>query len=687
MTSSWLITRSMLFTAALLLVSDHALAQSPRVIDTKSTVQLKQSKEPSIGATVNKADQKLGQQFFKLYQKKDFPAANALIDQIKNPTLKDIMLWSYYRAPQSGASFKEIVDFYNAHPTWPDRSGLQVRAEEVLNSNVDPQQIISFFDANPPLTPKGVMLYLQTLIQNNQLEKAQKAAKTAWTKVTFSPAELTSFLETTQNWLSTEDYQQKIDNLMGQSLWDDAEALIPFLKSDQQELIRERLKFIRADKQTWDKLWIKMGKRAQADPIILFERLKNLRQQDRVKDAMLVIEDHEDTIADFEKSNDANKWWQERNNLIRQALADKDYKTAYQLAAHNGYQNGVPLAEAEFVAGWIALTFLDKPGEARKHFERLYSNVASPISLSRGAYWVAQTYKAENDSGDANEWLKKAAQFKSTFYGQLALAELDPSGTFELPTDNPDPAIVERLSGQDITQAYLILPQLNQPDLQTLFFQAMLDNLKDEAEYAALASIVMNQKRPDHAVLVARRALSKQHFIPQGYPVLEKAPTTENADLPLVHGVIRQESNFDKNAVSSSGALGLMQLLPTTAREVALAKRLGYSEKQLTADPQYNANVGSIYLGKQIDAFGGSYILAVAAYNAGPGRVKQWLNTYGDPRRSNTNPLTWIELIPFNETRNYVQRVLENTMIYRKLMGETVSNDTILKELKRGTSQ
>jgi soluble lytic murein transglycosylase len=367
-------------------------------------------------------------------------------------------------------------------------------------------------------------------------------------------------------------------------------------------------------------------------------------------------------------------FWAERSLLARSALSEAGAGEAYRVASTHGLASGREFADAEWLSGWIALRFMQQPEPASTHFLTLFENVSHPVSRARGAYWSARASAQAGDAEAAMLWHRAAAQHAVAFYGQLSAAEIRPGEPLRLPSDPPaTPAEARSFQTHPLTRAVRLLAATGELEAQRAFL-LRLGEAGDTAGWKDLtASLAYEIGRPDLAVFVARQSIrAGAPLVRNGYPVVaipDGGSLAQPVETPLLLAVIRQESSFDPRALSPAGAKGLMQLMPGTARSVASGLGLGYSPASLTESPDYNISLGRAYLASMLSRFGGSYVLSLAAYNAGPGRVNQWLRSNGDPRLGEDAAVDWIELIPFNETRNYVQRCLENLQVYRARSG------------------
>jgi len=359
-----------------------------------------------------------------------------------------------------------------------------------------------------------------------------------------------------------------------------------------------------------------------------------------------------------------DKWWKEREIISRALIYKKKYELAYKIASKHGLKEGPEYAEAEWMSGWIALSFLNDPILAKDHFENFYNNVGYPISLSRGAYWLGRSYDDINKTL-AKKWYSEATKFLSTYYGQLAHLKLYPNESFELPEQSKvDEKFKKKFYENDLVKIVLLLDELDKDKYSKHILRHLATTNISEGSEILAAELATSISRYDFAIQIAKLASYEKRFHNNfNYPLISTPKFINGRKIPessFILSIIRQESEFDMTAHSHAGAKGLMQLMPYTAKVVAKQAKLPYSKSRLTADPEYNINLGSHYIAGLILEYDGSYPFAIAAYNAGPKRVKYWKRINKNPQKKQINYVDWIEMIKFRETRNYVQRVLEN---------------------------
>jgi len=415
-----------------------------------------------------------------------------------------------------------------------------------------------------------------------------------------------------------------------------------------------------------------------------WQRMSRLWRRDRFDQAERLLAK---ITGDRHKLGVPAIWAKRRAALARRAARSGRAELGYALASrhHLGTDDGYMYSELEWLAGWIALRKLGQPVQALAHFQRFNASVRTPISLGRGGYWLGRAYEAMGDPANASEWYRAAAAHQTSFYGQLAAAKLGAAGDARIVSvDLPDWLKSPALRSDDV-RAGVLLHYAGEDKLASQVFSHLGRRMEGAAALGALARLVLELGQPHYAVRVAKHAARRGILIyPAYYPVTELAGYASKIEPALAMSIARQETELNQRAISPAGARGLMQLMPATARKVA--GRIGepYSRDRLLDDWQYNARLGQSYLAEQIVTFGGSYVLAAAAYNAGPNRVDGWIGAHGDPRLPGTDMIDWIETIPFGETRNYVQRVIEGLYVYRARLSGAAGSMTIEQDLARG---
>jgi soluble lytic murein transglycosylase len=593
---------------------------------------------------------------FKAIDEGRYADARAAVANFNNPLLKRIVDWHVLRvAPKTDADFASTWRLLRDNPDWPEPELLRRQAEDRIGADTPPPEVFRYFTAFPPLTSAGHLRRLEAASAVSPNDVA-KFAGDSWRTATFRAADEDEFLNKYGHYLSGDDQIARFDRILRDGRPQVARDLLSKLPPDYQPLANARLAM--ATKAA-DAITILRGVPAAKlnEPGIKLERLAWLRRSGNFDEAK--------ALAVAPPANQTDAWWNERQQLARDLLAAGRPADAYAVTVQHGQTRGLAFAEAEFLAGWIALRHLRKPADGLKHFQTLYDGVSTDISKSRAAYWLGRAQEAAGRPKEALDWFGRAAAFGQTFYGQLAARRL-PGGAARLPSD-PVASDADRqaLGGRELVTVARYIGQAGDAERTRPFLLRLARMVSGPGETLLLAHLASELKRPDVALTIARRATdSGVTLFDASFPVVELG-STGSIERALALAVTRQESAFNAGAVSSSGALGLMQLLPGTARDVAGRVGVPFIQDKLTRDPAYNVTLGSQYLAEMLQRFGGSYELALAAYNAGPNRVARWLDSIGDPRAGKIDMVDWIEMIPFRETRNYVQRIMEGVGVYR----------------------
>lgn len=431
----------------------------------------------------------------------------------------------------------------------------------------------------------------------------------------------------------------------------------------------------------------KLTKAVNANPASLLAKLKALRkngEDDRLRSILRSLNPAEADLIDPER------WWDFRRTEVRRALNDGLEGTAYAIAKTHGPLDDETMSEAEFLAGWIALRFLKEPQLAQIHFVAARQAKGSVRDEARSLYWLARTQKELGKTAEAESLFREAAIRFYTYYGQLARQSLRDGSACEFrPPVKPSKEEIAAFTSKDAYKAVMILKQL---DLQPLLASFILDLARQvtDPEEMTLLMELTERVAPHHLTVRAAKIALLRGFPEEAYafpallPKFNPAGENSRIELPLLNALTRQESEFNSGSVSSVGARGLMQLMPQTARLVASTYKLKYEQPRLISDPSYNVTLGSAFLASLISGYDGSYVLALAAYNAGPGRIAGWIKQFGDPRDKSVDPIDWVERIPFTETRDYVERILEGTQLYRCRFENGKARMQLMQDLHRG---
>ncbi len=582
-----------------------------------------------------------------------------------------VKLVTYFRLLAPGAATAdEITDFMAQNPDWPSQALLERRRQEAIAAEPDLAATLSQCERNK-LTLAQTMLHCAEALANaGRNAEAAEEARHAWIA---GIGDEPGFLRRWSGAIRSEDQWERFQHFA----WHDtASASRQIAKLDPQHRAAAEARLaLQRDAPNAETLLAALPVGLRREPGMMLDHAKWLRRADRPADAVALWQRAGEAAQAEAPADQLAAFWTERNVLARRVLRDDDARSAYALADQHGRISPDQALDAEFFAGFVALRWLKDAAAATRHFTALASLSNAAITQGRAHYWLGRAAAAAGR--DPKPEYRQAAAWPITFYGQLAAIALgdDAAALARRITGMRDPAYTRdqalAFTDREVVRAAAMLVAWNDPHRARAFLLRMDELAPDPADRSLTARLALRLGLPDTAVFVARRMGRDGLALPDaGWPIAAEPPDGM-VDPSVALGIIRQESSFDIGAVSPSGARGLMQLMPFTAQ--AVAKQIGTSTSLpiLTSDPAHNMRLGTTYLRSMLDRFDGSLPLAVAAYNAGPHRVDQWLGENGDPRVGPIEMLDWMELIPFNETRNYVQRVLENVVIYRARRGET----------------
>lgn len=622
------------------------------------------------------------------------------VANLADPAAQSLLDWMYLQRPDNRANFLSYAEFMRAHPDWPRRQILAEQAEKRLNGSEPAEKVIDHFKANAPQSVKGLDAYVRALKTEDQDSAAKEAVKLFWRTATLTLSEQTDVMRRYRNELDIFDHHMRVDRLIigGLEANDMAKrrslvAAIPAgdvhkrgneLRLQMMEAIRtgNRGQVSAAQRQRFDIQASSLPDAARRDTGFVYDYARWLEFADEpVKAGQILAEQPTHPHGDMSYA------WRVRDMVARD-LVERGYgEAAYRVASQHGLttKDDQAYRDAEWLSGWIALRSVGDANKAWGHFDAMYKGSTAIISKARGAYWLGRTAQALGQGEIANQWYGVAARTGgSTFYGQMAALDRYGEAKIDAP-EVPDPAADDRLAynGKKLVQAAQIAHQLGDKELVKSLLLAQANNVKSQAE-ATLTLRLARQLGSDAVATFAAKRVGAQGYLigREGYPTLRNVPGKPEA--ALIHAIIRQESTFDSQARSPVGALGLMQLMPATATQQAKRMGLRHSTAMLQSNPAHNVKLGSAYLQGLLDDFNGSFILAVASYNAGGNRAREWVTRFGHPANPRLlsvdltpqknepaiwKTIDWIEAIPFNETRNYVMRVNEAVSVYRAILG------------------
>ncbi|KTE20300.1 lytic transglycosylase [Sphingopyxis sp. H050] len=594
-----------------------------------------------------------------------------------------VMEWRRLTAGTT-ASFDQLSRFLMANRDWPDNEKLRVRAEKAISlDSYDPQRTLAFFQAYPPRTPSGELRYALALNATGRRDEANAAVRRAWTGGTLDDFEVSRVMSLFPGALSTADHDARMDRLLWIGATSAASRQLSYVSSDKRAVFAARL----ALRSGAVDAALQASAVESANPSLLrtdagyiTDKATWLRKAGRVGEARALLAAPRSLAK---PPTDTEEWLETLLTNARAADAAGDKMTAYNIAKQldDSFPPGVVIREAPlsvrddytslaWLAGQLAFKSVGRPREAVGLFRAYGEAARSAQTRTKGFYWAGRAALAAGDRNAANAHFADAAQHYDQYYGQLALERLGrpqpkplPNPTIKVDSDQKRAFEDDRL-----VRASRALGEIGAWREQSLFLRAIAQRATSPADHVLAGQLASAIGRPDLGVMIGRsaQANSLDAVEVSGFPTV-RVPSGHENNWTFIHAITRQESQFDRQAVSHAGARGMMQLMPGTAREVAGKLGLSYDAGSLTADTNYNITLGSTYFQQMLSYFGGSYPLAVAAYNAGPGNVNKWLRANGDPRGGGIDIVDWIEAIPIFETRNYVQRVLENAVVYDTL--------------------
>jgi soluble lytic murein transglycosylase len=593
---------------------------------------------------------------------KDLGRARAVRDALPAASLDHhILAWAIALRGGSDISSGEIAAAAQALPGWPGMAALRRNSEKaLLRENPAARTVVQAFGATKPQTAEGMTILARSLVALDQPERARALLSPFWRTEKLEAKDEAAIVKEFAPLIPVADHRFRMERMLYADRVNSAQRIAELAGAKQ--LADAWSAVLRNDKNAGKLLDAVPS--AQRSAGYLFAEAKYLRRGEKISEAAAII-----LKAPQDKASlvDPDAWWIERRVLSRELMDARDMKTAYRLVAAHSAESPSNAVDAEFHAGWYALRGLNDAQTAAKHFSRIAEIADGPVSLSRAYYWLGRAAEA-GGPGDAKAYYGRAAGYGTAFYGQLAAARIGRGGitvTYPAPTS----ADRQQFSRREPVQAIRRLEGAGHAWRADIVYRDLAQQLTAPGELALLA--VMAERRGNHflALKVGKIAASRGIDIGALSHPIGAIPESAKIDGPgkaLAYAIARQESEFNIGAVSRAGAMGMLQLMPGTAKELAKRSGLPYSMQRLTSDAGYNATLGAAFLGEQLSKFDGSYVLTFAGYNAGPRRAQEWVKRYGDPRGKDIDTVVdWIERIPFAETRSYVQRVMENYQVYK----------------------
>lgn len=602
---------------------------------------------------------------------------------ISDPVARKLVEWAILRGDNNGVDFPHYAAFIAANPSWPAIGFLRRRAEAMLwVERVEPATVRAFFAKKQPLTARGHFAFARALIAQGDRAGAQAQVRDAWHNDTL-PAELeTQAMETFGNLITAADHKVRMDMRLYVEDIESAMRSASRAGGNAPAIAKARAAVIKKAGNA-KALLDEVPAEAKRDIGFIFSSAQWLRRADRTAEAAALVLS---LPNDPSMALDTDQWWIERRLIARKLLDEGDAATAYRIARDAAIPNRENYrVEHQFTAGWIALRFLDDPATAQTHFAKIAQGITNPIALARASYWQGRASEAMGDSQEARAHYQAAARYPTAYYGQIARAKLGMKNLVLRPLPERQGA-----AQREVVRAVDLLYAIGERDLVSGMLADLGDRTQNAGTLAALGEAATRNKDARAALLLGKAALARGLPLEQyAFPTIgipNYRAVGPSVDMATVYAIARQESTFNQRTVSTAKAMGLMQVTPEAGRYVAKKFNVSFDAKRLLSDPTYNVQLGAAEIGDLIEDYRGSYILSFAGYNAGRGRVRDWVARFGDPRDPKVDPIDWVERIPFSETRNYVQRVIENLQVYRVRLGKGTKL-LIEADLRRGGAE
>lgn len=667
-------------------------AAMPKGSARLTKAEVEQALKPLLSYDLSDNDIKTLKEVIRLVQRDEFSAARGMSAKLNDTGARKLADWYYFRAGALDASAEEIADFRASNAMWPNRDVLDERVEEALFwREPDPKKVLDFFSERRPVSGAGKAALASALLTTGKIEEGKTLLRESWRQHYLTPAIETRLKNSFGDHLRGEDHKARLDWLLVKDRKSDIKAIermSSLVDKKWEKSIQAQVAAIRGEKNS-GALLSRLDAELKNDPAVLLARIKLARRGDDEEAVWALLKS---APTDPRKLINTSSWWEHRESQIRYALNAGQPKTAYALA--HGHGGGLPpeeLSDAEFLSGWIALRFLNDTKTAHKHLVAAAAAGGMPKHRARANYWLGRTELALGNKRGATARFAEAAQHSHTFYGQLArqAAEFKALPYAMRPYARPSASDIRSFTRNDVLRALAAANKAGLDNLAASFIDDLARTITSAPDMTLLCELAARWTEPHRAVRMAKIAMNRgfpveYYAYPEALPEFQMLAKRKDLEEALIHALTRQESEFNPTIVSPAGAVGLMQLLPSTAKEVARANDVKFEKAKLSSDPRYNLSLGSAFLHSLITNYNGSYIMALAAYNAGPGRVRQWVGQFGDPRDKKVDPIDWIERIPFKETREYVYKIMESAQVYRARLDRNSHALQLAQDLHRG---
>jgi soluble lytic murein transglycosylase len=633
-------------------------------------------------ASTSQADTEALENVIDLVRKHKPVDASQVAQAIGDPVARKLAEWIILRSDDNGASVERYRAFLSANPSWPSQTFLRRRSEAALwDDHRDDDTVLGYFANEKPISAKGKFSLARAMIARGDRAGAERLVRDAWRADGMSGDVESAALDLFGPFITPGDHKARMDLLLYGSDSDAALRAAKRLGGAHMALAKARIAVTKKAGNAKALLEAVPGE-LHSDPGYIFAKIQLLRREERFGEAaQLMLAAPRDPA----RLHNLDEWWVERRLLARKMLDVGEHRSAYLIARDAALPaRDIYKTEQEFTAGWIALRFLKDPATAAQHFARIGVGSVNPTALARAGYWQGRAAEAAGRSADARQAYAAAAEQSTSYYGQLARAKL---GLPQLDINGAPSARGRGTERLEIVRAVALLYALDEREIAIPILGDMGENGDPDA-VLGLSELAARNADARGMLLIGKAALNRGlPFDHYAYPTvgIPAYPTVgPEVERSVVYAIARQESAFNQAVVSPANAYGLMQVTPDAGRYVTKKYGATFDLTKLKTDPVYNASIGAAELGGLLEDYRGSYIMTFAGYNAGRGSVRKWVERYGDPRDPKVDPVDWVEQIPFSETRNYVQRIMENLQVYRARFGGG-SRLQIEADLHRGT--
>jgi soluble lytic murein transglycosylase len=638
-----------------------ALAAAARRKSAKST----DAPAPAATAAPLSGDQAAVRQAIDLVRKGKTGEATAIGKTIGDPAAQRLVEWFILRHPDGEANFNRYAAFIADNPHWPSVGLFRRRGEARLWQERSDAATVRRFIAGQPTSAKGRFALARVLLAEGDREGAARHVREAWRSDELSERAETEAFETFRNLLTPEDHRARMDKRIGAKDFSGASRVARRLGDDDRSIVKACASVTANATKALD-LLDAVATEASQDLGYTLCRINWMVRHDRLEDATrLMLAAAPETMA----LQDTDEWWRQRRILARKLLDQGKFQTAYDVVRDAAPPaNEYYRADFHFMTGWIALRYLNDPLTARAHFAHIDDGASNPIVLARANYWRGRAAEAIGENDEMRASYEAAARHPTAYYGQLAREKLGLDKIeLRLPLQ-PDPVNVPATL-DELVRAADMLYTLGERDVVLYFVTDLAEQSVDVAALVALGELTGRRNDPRAMLQIGKAALGRGLALdPYAFPTIgipQHSPIGPQIDRSIIYSVARTESAFDQRDKSAANAVGLMQVTPEAGRDTAKRFGVSYDWERMVSDPVYNTQMGAAELSALLQEYKGCHIMTFAGYNAGRGRVRDWVKQYGDPRDPNVDAIDWVERIPFAETRNYVQRVMENLQVYR----------------------